>query len=51
MRDDKKAREYGQEPQARTTMVNNDDYGEPFNPQTRAHEVKLDCKGKNVNIR
>ena len=50
MRDDKKAREMGQEPAIR----NAPDYqenGKSIEPQMRAHEITFDCKGKNVNIR
>ena len=50
MRDEKKAREMGQEPAIRTGSDDHEN-GESIEPQMRAHEITFDCKGKNVNIR
>lgn len=50
MRDEKKAREKGQEPALRTASDHHEN-GESIEPQMRAHEITFDCKGKNVNIR
>ena len=49
MRDEKKAREMGQEPIKNASS--DQENGGSIEPQMRAHEITFDCKGKNVNIR